>query len=285
MNRDLAITLPARNPTASDMPYFSVITCTLNCEKYLQETIESVERQEFRSFEHIFVDAFSDDATVSLIAAYKSRCPDQVHFHQLKPDGISNAMNFGISLARGEVILHLHGDDHLASSKVFGLVRGYFEVTQASIVAGNCLLKGQDRVRYAWPRNRIKRMFFKICLRPLMFYTNLIPHAATYVKRAVFNKHGNFNERYKVVMDYDFWFRVLRCEQFYVAEEVFSIYRFHPQTVSTTQMALGLVEIDEIRERYKNDYAMAYWIFSILLRPLLRLRRLFKSRALGQCPT
>jgi hypothetical protein len=78
-------------------------------------------------------------------------------------------------------------------------------------------------------------------------------------------------------MDYDFWFRVMRREKLFVTGEVLSIYRFHADTISTTQMALGLAEIDRIRDKYKGDYAFAYGVFALVLRPLLALRRRLKA--------
>lgn len=266
-------------------PFFSLITCTFNSAEYLQETIDSVERQNFGSFEHIFVDAFSSDATVAMIEAYQARCPTRVTLHQLPAKGISNAMNAGIGLARGEVILHLHGDDRLASTKVLGVVKDRFVATGASIVVGNCMLTGRDRTSYTWPRKGLKRALLKLFLRPFMFYSNLIPHPSTYVMKSVFQRHGCFDEQYKVVMDYDFWFRVLRHERVVVTDEVLSVYRFHTDTVSTTQMALGLAEIDRIRDKYRGDYTFAYGVFVVVLRPLLALRRLFKARVFGRPPT
>lgn len=264
--------------------FFSIITCTRNSAEYLQETIESVEHQAYRSFEHIFIDAFSSDATVAIIKAYQARCPDQVRLQQVPANGISNAMNVGIGLARGAVILHLHGDDRLASESVLGSVKDQFAATQASIVVGNCLLTGREPISYTWPRNWMKSALLRLFLRPFMFYTNLIPHPSTYVMKVVFERHGLFSESYKVVMDYDFWFRVLRHEKVVVTDEVLSVYRFHDDTISTTQMALGLREIDQIRDKYKGDYALAYGLFLVLLRPLMALRRTLKARAADQIP-
>lgn len=268
-------------PTNGEQPFFSIITCTFNSAEYLQETIDSVERQEFASFEHIFIDAFSSDATVDIIQAYQARWPFRVRLHQLPAKGISNAMNAGVDLARGSVILHLHSDDQLASEKVLGIVRDRFAATKASIVIGNCMLTGQGRPFYTWPRNGLKRVLLKTFFRAFMFYSNPIPHPSTYIMQRVFQHHGGFDERYKVVMDYDFWFRVMKHEPVALTDEILSVYRFHSDTVSTTQMALGLAEIDQIRERYRADYAFDYAVFLIFLRPLLVLRRLLKDGASG----
>jgi len=188
------------------------------------------------------------------------------------------AMNAGIALARGDVILHLHSDDQLASERVLAQVRDVFAETQATIVVGNCMLTGREPITYTWPQSRFRRSLMKILLRAFMFYSNPIPHPSTYVVKHVFERHGSFDEHYKVVMDYDFWFRVLRHETVFLTDEVLSVYRFHPDTVSTTQMDLGLDEIDRIRKCYRGDYPVAYVVFLIFLSPLLALRRLLKTK-------
>lgn len=284
MARDLTLISAAESLPVDGQPFFSLITCTLNSAKYLREAIDSVERQEFRSLEHIFIDGFSSDSTVQIITAYQTRYPSKVSFYQLPANGISNAMNAGIGLARGEVIFHLHGDDRLASESVLRTVRDHFVETKATIVVGNCLLTGRDPITYTWPHNRFKQLLLKKFLHAFMFYSNLIPHSATYVMKKVFQKHGGFDEQYKVVMDYDFWFRVLRHEKVFVTDEVLSVYRFHADTISTTQMALGLAEIDQIRNKYKGDYTFAYGVFVVFLRPLLALRRFLKARMSEQFP-
>ncbi len=259
-------------------PFFSIVTCTFNSAEFLPETIASVEGQNFAGFEHIFIDAFSNDATVAIIEAYRARCPGRVVLQQLPANGISNAMNAGVALARGDVILHLHSDDQLASEQVLTRVRDNFAATQATIVIGNCMLTGRELITYTWPQSPLRRALLKTFFHAFMFYSNPIPHPSTYVMKRVFERHGSFDERYKVVMDYDFWFRVLRHEAVFLTDEVLSVYRFHPNTVSTTQMALGLDEIDRIRVDYRGDYPVAYGVFLIFLRPLLALRRLLKNK-------
>lgn len=267
------------------MPFFSVITCTFNSEDFLAESIASVESQVFLDYEHIFVDAFSTDATLAIIEAYRTRCPNRVVLLQLPANGISDAMNAGVALARGEVILHLHSDDELNSEHVLCSVRKRFAETKAAIVIGNCKLIGRESISYTWAKGNVMHILKKVFFRPFMFYSNLIPHPSAYVRKSVFEKHGCFDKRYKVVMDYDFWFRVLRHEVVFLMNEVLSVYRFHPNTVSTTQMAKGLDEIDLIRKHYRGNYPVSYAIFALFLKPLLVLRRLLKARSSSHLST
>lgn len=262
----------------SSKPFFTIITCTFNSETFLSDNIKSVEGQSFSNFEHIFIDAYSTDRTVQLIEAYQARCPGRVRLYQLPPKGISNAMNAGIERARGEVISHLHGDDYLYSSETLRNVNELFVSSNASLVIGNCMLMSKNGISYTWPRGRFKRSLVKKLFRALMFYMNMIPHPSTYIRSNVFVKYGQFDENIRVVMDYEFWFRVLRRERLYLLDHVLSVYRFHQDTVSTRQMAAGLVEVEQIRNKYKLEYRFDYFFFRIFLRPVLALRRLLKCK-------
>jgi glycosyltransferase involved in cell wall biosynthesis len=258
-------------------PFFSIITCTFNSDTYLKETIESIQFQEFVDFEHIFIDAFSTDGTVEIIKAYIEKFPTKVSLYQVPAKGISNAMNYGVSLAKGKVILHLHGDDRLADNSVLGKVECYFNKTQKSLVIGNCILTQGSSTFYTWPHNFFKRSLIKLLFLPLMFYSNLVPHPSTFIMKSVFKKHGGFDEQLRVVMDYDFWFRILKSESFCIVDDVFSVYRFHNETVSTKQKHLGLKEIEQVVNKHKGDFKFSYAFFVLILKPTLFLRRVLKE--------
>jgi glycosyltransferase involved in cell wall biosynthesis len=258
------------------MAFFTIITCTYNSEEYLLESIASVEAQSNNDYEHIFIDAFSVDRTVKIIEEYRNRNPGKVQLIQRLPTGISDAMNFGVKHATGDVIVHLHSDDAMAVGAL-SAVRGCFDVGNYSIVIGNCRLLKSDSFDYTWPLVGWRLRLLKSLFMPLMFFTNLIAHPSTYIKRSVFDRHGYFDDNYKVVMDYDYWFRVLRHEPVFLVDEVLSIYRFHSETASTKLHVRSLKEIDEIRSKYKWRYPISYFVFLIVLSPFLVLRRYFKK--------
>ena len=48
-------------------PLISIITCVLNGEKYLEETILSIRNQTYKNYEYIIIDGESSDSTLSII--------------------------------------------------------------------------------------------------------------------------------------------------------------------------------------------------------------------------
>lgn len=251
------------------MPFFSIVTCTLNSMTTVEACISSVESQACGDYEHVFVDGGSSDGTLEIIHSYASRYSGRVCIHHLEPSGVTSAMNKGVAVSNGRVVLHLHGDDRLAGPNVLSSVKRLFETTSADVVTGNCRLEGNPAIKQTWPENPLARRLYKALMPFLMFHLNPIAHPSTYVSRAVFERHGGFNEDYQVVMDYDFWFRILPWERWAKTDEILSVYRFHSDTISSRQMELGLREIDGIHANYRLKYPLRYLLYAGLLRPLL----------------
>jgi glycosyltransferase involved in cell wall biosynthesis len=259
------------------VPYFSIITCTCNAGKTLASCIESVENQLCDDFEHLFIDGFSTDETVSIILKYQARCPGKVRLHQLEPTGVTRAMNEAVAISKGAVVLHLHGDDRLAGPDVLGSVKELFDRSRATVVVGNCLLTGNSDLTQTWPKNPMARAVYKALIPVIMFHLNPIPHPSTYLSRSVFDRHGGFDEEFKVVMDYDYWFRIIGKERFLITDRILSIYRFHSDTISTRQKELGLREINRIHVKYQTEYPILHFLYTWVLRPLLLVRKALRG--------
>lgn len=98
------------------MPFFSIITCTYDSAKFIQDNLNSVESQTFKDFEHIFVDGNSMDGTYDKLKDYALN-KKNVKIVQAPAKGIANAMNIGIKNASGKYLLFLNSDDFLYSKK------------------------------------------------------------------------------------------------------------------------------------------------------------------------
>ena len=89
------------------LPKISVVTPSFNQCTFLKVAIESVLDQKDENFEHIVIDAASDDGTKELLKSYP-------HLTWVsEPDrGQSHAVNKGLALAKGEIIHWMNSDDH-----------------------------------------------------------------------------------------------------------------------------------------------------------------------------
>ena len=92
---------------------FSVIVPVFNCEKFLDELIESVLKQECDDFELIIVDDCSTDKSLRICEKYASEDRRIKILHKEKNGGSNSARKFGLEKASGEYIVCLDGDDFL----------------------------------------------------------------------------------------------------------------------------------------------------------------------------
>lgn len=99
-------------------PLVSVITPVYNSEKYLSESIRSVQAQTHTNWEHILVDDCSSDGSETLIKSFQENDP-RIKYHRLeKNSGAGIARNKAIELAQGDYIAFLDSDDHWHTEKL-----------------------------------------------------------------------------------------------------------------------------------------------------------------------
>lgn len=96
-----------------EKPEVTVVIPVYNGEKYINETLESVLAQEYRSFEIIVVDDGSTDGSAEVVTSYKS-----VRYLHQRNQGVAVARNVGISSALGNFIAFLDQDDLWEPSKL-----------------------------------------------------------------------------------------------------------------------------------------------------------------------
>ena len=107
---NLSSTISGRVEQRNHRPVVSIILCTFNRAGLIARAIDSVLRQDFKSFELIVIDDGSSDETYGVvlqIAREDSRCIYMCHHNR----GLSASRNAGISLARGKYVTFLDSDD------------------------------------------------------------------------------------------------------------------------------------------------------------------------------
>jgi len=89
----------------------SVITPAYNCEKYIEECMESVINQTYQNWEMIIVNDKSTDNTKAIVEEYAKREPRIKLYNQDKNAGAAAARNKAIELSKGRFIAFLDSDD------------------------------------------------------------------------------------------------------------------------------------------------------------------------------
>lgn len=179
----------------------SVITVCLNSEKTIQRTIESVFSQSYSPVEYIIVDGGSMDGTLNIIRKYGKRIAKLI---SEKDSGISDAFNKGVKASRGEFIQLLNSDDFLAEDKIEKSLSVFQRHPEAGFVFGDII-----RVDERGVQSRVKGdPRFRLWIRYTMGRLN---HPTVLARKDVFERHGLFDARFRIAMDYEWLLRVYRA--------------------------------------------------------------------------
>lgn len=168
----------------------AIIICTYNSGERLAKTLDSILSQTADDFEVVLVDGASTDGTVEIIKNYESKFAGKLHWASEPDDGIYEAMNKGIDLAKGDWLYFMGADDVLFDSSVLEKISNHLD-GNADFLYGN-VQWGQDGVIYDGEFSPLKIMQKNIC------------HQAIFCKKQVFKKLGKFETKYRVWADWVF---------------------------------------------------------------------------------
>ncbi len=179
----------------------SIITVCFNSDKTIADTLRSTRLQGYSDIEHVIVDGDSKDKTLAVVAA------EVVSNHKLvseKDRGIYDAMNKGISLAKGEIIGFINADDFYPSPEVLSKVAAAFEASGADCCYGDlCYVQQEDT-------SKIVRYWRSSPFRPGLFGKGWCPpHPTFFVRREVYQRLGRFDLNFKIGADIELMARFL----------------------------------------------------------------------------
>jgi glycosyltransferase involved in cell wall biosynthesis len=178
------------------VPFFSIIIPTFNSASTLAQTLNSVLLQSFADLEILICDGKSGDRTLDIILEYQVK-DNRINYISEPDKGIYDAMNKGISKAKGKWLLFLGSDDQLYDGNVLKSAFDFLNNTVADLVYGNVQLQGdaswaQDGIIYDGEFSKAKLFEKNIC------------HQAIFYSAGIFNKVGTFNINYNICADWDF---------------------------------------------------------------------------------
>lgn len=225
-------------------PLISVITINYNNSAGLERTVKSVSDQTYRAFEYIVIDGNSADGSRDVIEKYS----DKISHWVSEPDsGIYNAMNKGIQRASGEYLLFLNSGDTFYTDDVLEKVN--------KNVSGHDLVLFDIELIFA---DRRKTHIYPSLLTFKTFYDGAIGHPTTFIRRALFERVGLYDESLKIVSDWKFFLEaVCRYNCSYIKIDAV-LSTFYMDGVSMTNASKNIAErqavLSELFPAFLPDY-------------------------------
>ncbi|GAG62759.1 unnamed protein product [marine sediment metagenome] len=129
----------------SNFKKVSIIIVSYNSSKFIFDCINSIRNQEYPYYEIIVVDNASIDNSVSLI---KNNFPDIQIYESSKNLGFAGAVNLGVNLSSGDIIVLLNPDVVVKENWLLTLTEA-FQNEQVGVVGSIILDSNQSFIQHA----------------------------------------------------------------------------------------------------------------------------------------
>lgn len=211
-------------------PLLTIVTPCLNSAATLAQALESVRAEELgEAIEHIVVDGGSVDGTLELLAA-----APRISWQSEPDDGLSDAMNKGVSRARGQFIGWLNADDFYLPGALGRVHEALIKQPDALWLTGPCLIVDEHGREIRRAVTRYKRFFLRHHGLGSLLVQNYIAAPSTFVRRETLLEHGGFDQRFRYSMDYDLWLKLARRAPPLVLDTPLAAFRMAGGSLSMT---------------------------------------------------
>lgn len=209
--------------------FFTVIIPTLNEEEYLPRLLKALERQTFKDFEVIVVDASSEDKTINEAQNFSNKL--SIRTYVLPKSNVASSRNYGAKKAEGKFFFFIDADNSLSSTfleHIKELIdRKGFDMYIPTTRPDTRQLT--HRIMYSFSNSFLKTMFF--LHHPFSSGGNMV------MSRELFEKVNGFNEKLYLAEDHDIVKRSKKAKAkiFLVKDApiIFSARRFQKDSAST----------------------------------------------------
>ncbi|MDP2660973.1 MAG: glycosyltransferase family 2 protein [Dehalococcoidia bacterium] len=247
------------------LPLVSIVTPSFNQARFLEETIRSVQSQDYPNAEHLVLDGGSTDGSLDIIHRYAENL---AYWVSEADRGQSHAINKGFARAGGEILSWLNSDDLLRPGAITRAVAGLAGHPEAHFIYSDLNVKdeltGKTTCCKSWP----------IDFAGLLAHGDIIPQPTVFMRRSLLDRVGMLDETLHMSMDYDLWLRATATgPAVYLPGPPLATARVHENAKTFAEHARFAGEILRILDRVYSDphtpesglrvkraaYACAFW--------------------------
>lgn len=232
-------------------PLVSIVMSTYNDALYLKESIDSVRKQTFQSWEFIIINDASSDNTDEILKLYQKKDRRIIYIKNANNVGLTKNLNKGIDLAKGEFIARLDGDDYwtdktkLQQQVNFMLHNPGCGIIGCFAYAVNISGKKLYEIEYPCEDKDIR----KIMLRHGPFV-----HSSILIRKQTVISAGKYNDKHTYTEDYDLFLNLGTISTFHNIPKFMVHYRINPLGISRTKYLSQHKEVIKVIIKYRNAY-------------------------------
>lgn len=235
----------------------SIITPSLNSEKYILNNLKSVHLEQKGDFsiEQIIVDGGSTDRTIKIIESFKEENKANISLVQEEDKNMYDAINKGLKHIKGDIWACLNTDDQYKPG-IFSLVVETFNKNpEIEVVYG--YLDIIDESRNFLATSYLPEFDLKLLI--LTKYASCIKQPATFLTKSVIDTVGYFDIKYQYASDYDYLIRVsVDCKMKLIRKSLTNFRRTTDSLSGSEKTKMILrTEAKEISNNYKNKFGIS----------------------------
>lgn len=245
------------------MTLVSIITPSFNQSSFLEQTIESVLKQDHADIEYLVIDGGSTDGSIDIIKKY---APRLAYWTSEKDSGQADAINKGMARAKGEVVAWLNSDDTYLPGAVTAAVRTFEQNPDAVLVYADMLAVDEHGQTFNTLRYR------QLTLEDLLSF-QIIGQPAVFMRRSAFEHAGGLDLSYHFLLDHHLWIRIAAQGRILHVPETWAAARYHAAAKNRAHAAAFGKEAFRILEWAKTQTNIASVLSPISHRALASAHR------------
>ena len=227
----------------------TVITSIFNSELFIEGFLENLlEQEDLGSFEVLLLNAQSTDQTENLIL--KRDLPPNVIYKKLdKKHSIYEAWNIGVKLAKAPLLTNWNTDDRKKNNALKLHADYMVNNPECDISYGYVAWSHKPNEKYSDDTH----ISLYPCEAPYadFLFTHNSPHNMPFWKKELHDKYGYFDTTWPTAADFEFWVRCYKNNaNFHKINDIFGLYYYNPEGLSTHSQTTNIEEGQRIRELY-----------------------------------
>ncbi len=228
------------------MPDISVIMSVYNGEAYLEEAIESVINQSFKSWELIVINDCSNDSTGTILEDYSNKDERiKVYTNEVNLK-LPASLNKAISLCKGKYIARMDADD-ISLPERFEKQYAFMEANK-DVVLSSCRFLTVKNGIYA--SGGAGGRCDSNALKAMLLVSNPILHPGVIAKAEILKSY-QYDTSLTCTEDLELWTRLAADnKKLAILSEPLLIYRLHDKQITSTTLERQHTEVLKIQQKY-----------------------------------
>lgn len=203
------------------------MTPSYNQAAYLERTLTSVLEQDYPRLEYLVVDGASTDGSLEVLLKYADKLTWWV---SERDSGQAEAINKGLSRARGEIVAWLNSDDYYLPGAISAAVKAFQDNPDVVLVYGNMLAVDERGKTINFFR------YSQLNLEDLLCF-QIIGQPAVFFRRETLENAGNLDSSYHFLLDHHLWLRIALQGRILHMDETWAAARYHAEAKNRARAA------------------------------------------------